>query len=252
MSKIKVELKREFTHELSLIKTELENIKSFAVAMIPDEKGILTNTDESWADVTQKGRIMKGKIHTLEEQVAEVSKKHSTHYSNKTHSHSDLNQPKMEAIAEIEERERRAKNLLAHNLPEIDKGSLGNKPYSEAEAEQVCEVLKTQYQIGLPLSDILHVDRIGRPTGARRPLKLTLKSNIKVIDIVETVRKSTNRQTRPEFSYDKTKLQRESGRTIWSELQRLREEGKDAFVRDGKVIVRGRNPTSKNDNTPNQ
>lgn len=155
-----------------------------------------------------------------------------------------LPKPALEpTIAEIQERERRAHNVLIFGLKETDK-----LPREERLKSELAEVKKFLQGVnnGVDLSEIKHF-RIGRyDPGKIRPVKVVFRSRVQAYEVLKF--KNKNEDSSVYIKYDQTSSQREYLRLVLRELEDRKSKGEGdlriRYVNNLPKIIKNKGPKS--------
>lgn len=155
------------------------------------------------------------KVHELSEQLTNITQGNT---SNRT-----LDPDAMEEIInESNERQKRASNIIIHNLMES----------AETQNTDKLEINKLISKIPGIQSSGLHSIRLGKPrtNGSPRPLKVILENNADTLTILKNYKKLLPEQSNIHITSDKTPLQRENMKRLQTELEQRKQNGESDLI----------------------
>lgn len=141
-------------------------------------------------------------------------------------------------IQEINERQKRANNVIVFNLEEVNSTHPDQQEVNDK--NQVKNILKSIPSIDL---NNLRVTRLGaqKPTNKPRPLRVTLADHSQVLQVLKNKQTLITTNNKLKFKSDETPRQREYMKSLQSELLAKQENGQDnltiKYVRGIPTIV---------------
>lgn len=144
-------------------------------------------------------------------------------------------------INEISDRQRREKNLILFNVPELLTGSVANK-----QAADLNKVVGIINNISPEVNThSINVVRLGRSDGRKpRPLKVEVDSRDSVFAILKNKRKLSEEYAEVSITTDRTALQREQLKKVIHDINERKEQGEEdlyiKYINGNPVIAKSK------------
>lgn len=177
-------------------------------------------------------------VTDLTKKVKELSEQ-LTNISQNTTSIRSLDPNAMEEIInEANERQKRASNIIIHNLME----SPATENADKLEINTLFSKIPGVHSSGF------HSIRLGKPrtNGSPRPLKVILENNADTLTILKSYKKLLPEETNIHITFDKTPIQRENMKRLQTELEQRKNNG------DSDLIIKYINGSPKIINSKNE
>jgi len=237
-------VRSEFQHEVEGMRREVESLKDglekatadtkylkeFVMNLVPSCGDSVSESNDPpperpWSEVVSKGRTLGENLKNL------GSGPHPAH------------QNSIVTTIELNEREKRSKNIILYGVPE----EVDEPTPSKA---KLVQVLDDRYRVDLREVDIMHALRLGKIVkDSPRPLKVILATRDAVDRIISGASHLIPKGKRWEVSRDQTPLQRQDYNNLKSQLCTIREQGKQAIVRNGKIVLLDQEVTANQNTT---
>ena len=164
-------------------------------------------------EITKENNTLKKKYHILEERIESLPSS---------------------VIEEVEDRQRRQKNVIISGIPEQKTGDADER--KKADAEIVEELMQ---ELSVNKDDIARIHRIGKPgIGTGRLLKATFRDHETRQEMLRKARQLRNipAHRKTFINPDLTLNQRNERKVLNEELKKRRGMGEDVVIWRGKIV----------------